>query len=722
MTKFLKSGLAGKVSGKKRAKGHFHMVYIDSVTGQPVVASEEGHTHEVESLPDGTFRLAPDPFDGHDHMMVEPYQPKPKNLSDEDEAETVQRVYSLYSAAYENESKWKKEGDEAEDFYCGQQWPEEVRQNLEKDGRACLTLNKSEKYIDDVVGYQRQARTDLKFLPVEGGDQAVCDVLNAATKVILDKCRFEQEESAVFEDEFITGRGNFNIYIDLMKDIRGDIVVERFPRDQVVYGPHEKPDASDADYLVKYQMWALSRLKSKYKDKADEIQASFADGITVKDGHVQYQTDQYLKSDNKVPVVLAGEVRTIDIAQKQMMVFELQEKLRLETTMIYEQSSQGFTNAFNWGTKELKQVETLQGLQMIKGVPFQKMRIVRVCGKVLLEDENPADLPVDDFSVIPVYGKKKGKRFWGKMQALKDPQRELNKRASQSIDIVNRMAGYGYFYDDGTFPTQTDVEDFKDNISGSGFVLKVSSVQNPPHKVEGSKMPTEVVALTEQSEARLSSLAGSSATSHAGANTSGQAIAAAEKSMLVGHERYFDNMSFGKKKIGESLIGYIQRYYPPERLARIVFNRAANPATPVEVGGQPIQQQDFTSIVQLLETADLSKVDVIVGEAEWSPSQRMSTFTTMTDMFAKGAPIPFEMILEMADMPEDVKRKMIQSIQMQQAAEAEQASTTSETEIQKSLIAKGLFPPKVLQQQGLAPPAPQPLQPPNMGGAAGLIS
>ena len=716
--KFFRTTKAG--AGKK---SHSHVVYVDMTPtmqvpampppapGQPpleppppppprvVVGMVNDHTHEVVFNPDGTFTLAADPFDGHAHTGMEEIVAVPPKVKAEDDAEVVQRVYELFKRAYEFDSKSIEAGVESEKFYCGEQWEPAVKRALEAEGRACLTINLMQKFIDDFVGYQRQQRTDIRYLPVEGGDQRVCDLYNTVSKVILENCNFEMEESLVFEDQAIPGRGAFNVYVSHDKDIRGEIRVESFPWDQVVFGPHVKPNGEDCEYAVKYSMRSISRLKAKYPKKAKEIEQNFELLSKIPEAvHHTFAHDQYLKSENATPVMIASNIASVDIGLKELREFELQEVIYVDVSVIADANAEFYLAAHGWRPADLAQVKTMEGLQVIeKAVP--KMRLTRVVGNVLLSDENPADLPADEMFIFPVYGKKKRGKFWGKVEVGKDTQREVNKRASQAIDIGNRMANYIWIVDQSMFATQAEFQEFKNNVSKPGYVAKVMSVNSPPVKVEGTKFPGEIVGLMEMSESRLAMLVSVSSTSKAGANTSGTAILQAEKSALVGSENYFDNLSFAKKKIGRLLIPIIKRYYSPQRIYNMVANYHSK--TPVSVGDQ--QFSDFTpdEIISILEDADTAKIDVVVGEGQWSPTQRLATLNILTDAISKGAPIPFDIVVPMFDMPEDVKQSIVQAMAQERQAQQVAQQKTAESEVQKTLIGQGVIPPKVAQEQGL---------------------
>lgn len=721
---FFKSDLGA--GGKKK---HFHMIYVDAARSArnepPIVAPHEDHVHELVALEDGTYMLSASPVDGHIHQVdfTKPYIPSLSRKKGEVEDDIVAEVLHLFQTALSLESDSRKKGLESEKFYSGEQWDKGVKQSLEDSGRSALVINFTGKYSDELCGHQRQNRTDIRYLPIEGGDQKVADILNIWSKHILEQCFFEREEAKVFFNQCVAGRGAFNIYMDFSKSLQGDAIVESYQWDRVAFGPHEKEDLSDCDYIIKDKMYTMAKVKQLWPKKAKEL-VDFYDSGQLRGSqpeqvefaeHEQHTTDQYLKSDNKLPLLLDGSLPLVDTAKKEIRVIECYRKTYEPGVVIANDMYDFYLNAVAWGSRELKQVEAMRDLGFYVVKKDQcKIRVTRICGHTLLSDENPADLPEDDFYVIPVYAKRIRDQFYGPVESAKDPQREFNKRISQSIDVVNRMAAYGYFYDNSTFLSPEDEEKWRNVSSTPGFNVKVRDASSPPTAAQGVKFPTEIVSMAEAAAANIRAMISIADMEKAGANTSAQALMQYEKNKLIGTEYLFDNLSFAKKKLGRLLIGILQKYYDAERVARIVISQ--NMKSPQQIGGEPAQNYDMEAIIQMLETADLSRVDVVVGESTWSPTQRVANLMILTDLMNKGAPIPFEMIAEFMDLPEDVKAKAIQAVQAQQQQQALSAQETSQAEIQKSLIGQGLYPPKVLEEQGLAPPS-QPPGPPQQEAA-----
>jgi len=330
---------------------------------------------------------------------------------------------------------------------------------------------------------------------------------------------------------------------------------------------------------------------------------------------------------------------------------------------------------------------------------------------VVLSDESPADLPADDFFVIPVYAKKRGYQFWGKVESSKDAQMYINKNYSAALDVINKVAAYGWFIDSSTFP-DNEKEKFKRMATSPGFVVELNDVNRPPVRVDGVKFPAEIINMMKIGEENVADQMNVLINPN-GANESGSLFAQRRNQKLMGSEYLFDNLSFAKQKLGRLLVKLIQRYYTPDRILRIVRN--ANTKSPVEVAGQPLDEFSDGDIMQMLNTADLEHFDVEVTESNWSPSARLSTFMLLSEMAQAGQPIPPEALIEFADMPDNIRQKLTTMMAQQGQAQAQAQQATADAEIQKTLIAQGQIPPEVAQRFLQTPQNDLPPTEPNQG-------
>ena len=686
------------------------------------------HTHEVQYVPPqvdpatgkvvapATWVVLPS---DHVHELKEvPAGELPKDEEEFTDEDVVSNVYQDFQECVDYESDSMERFAEAERFFIGEQWTDTEKQALKAADRACLTINVTQKHALELSGYQRENRQDLVFQPTENGDQRVADMYTAVAKHVLEKCYFWREEAKVFLDEMIGGRGLFNIYVDYSKKLDGSIVVERFPWAGCRFGPHEKEDASDCEVMFKDRWFSKYKLKQLFPKKAVEIENDYTQ---MSSGDFETTTPGTRPDDYpKTPFVTPRSIRGLPLYNSVKKEYRLLERWRRcyhETVVLVCPECDFTFPAFGWSKEDVDQASSLPGFV---GVPrtLETIRVTKVAGGILLSDESPADLPVSDFFVVPAYALKRDDRFWGKIEQAMDSQVALNKRYSQGIDIGNKAINYGYYYDDGTFHTEQEREKFKKNVSKPGFVQRVMNAQQPPNRTEPPNFPGEVVNLMEVDRAQVTEMMNIQVEPQ-GANDSASKLMQLIKMKLKGNEYLFDGLTFAKIKVGRLLLPLIRKVWTPKRIYRLLSNN--NAKSPVMVGGQPFEGFSEQEIVELLSQADVEEYDVSVAEISYSPTMRMAIFGLLSDLASKGSPIPPEVLIKFAGLPQDVETQVVEGIQQQNEMMAQGESEKANAEIAKTVIAKtGMVPPAVLEQLGMGqdqpPITPSPMEPGTLAG------
>lgn len=696
-------------------KGHYHIVYLRK-DGTGLCSTAKGHTHDVAVQPPQmdpmtgqemgapTWALSP-AEDGHTHELAgNPDLEESKDGLDDDAARVeLVRDYLKKDEEYERDSR--KKAEEADKFYRGEQWDDQVKDDLEASDRPALTINLIQPAVDVLTGYQRQNRTDIKFFPVEDGDSRVADILSAVVKNVCERNDFAYTESAVFEDQAIAGRGFYHAYADYERDIRGEVVIERYNWDEVYVGPHEKLDLSDCERVTKAKWYTLEKLKQLYPDKAEGLTEDWAQILAggnpsrEYDGRYGDQYEMEAKNGTSNPMF-------VNLKKKELRVLDCERRLYKRVPVFVYGEDDFVAPGNGWKSSDVAQVKTIPGFRVIER-PANKMQRLMVAGGTLLENTITDE---QEFSIIPVYAKRRGHDWWGKVEGAKDPQREVNKRHSQSVDIINKMTSHMWFYDQRTFADAREERKFEEGASRPGLKVKLQDVKRPPTRSDGAPMPQGVVEMEENAVGKLQAILAVNpallGTPNQGQAASSMAIIEGKKTALTGNEFLFDNLSYGKRRLGLRLVKLIQQVYTPDRIIRLLVNM--NARQPVQVGGQPLMQYQPQELVDLLQNEDLTKYDVVVGESNASPTTRLANYSMLTEMAGKGIPIPPDMVIEASPMPEEMRSKAMQSLQMQQQAAKEAEDRKYQMEIGKTAIAKGGRPAEGGQQQqpqGMTPDA-----------------
>lgn len=656
---------------KKVTNGHRHIVYFGE-NGIALASTAKDHAPEIKVNVETGEISAVDP-DGYIHEIVD-YEIVSKKSKEKDDLETVKNVLVDYQECFEFEDKSRQAGREAEKMYSHEQWEDKDKPSGD---RAAVTVNVLEDKIDNLTGYQKQNRTEPHFLPGEKGDSIVADILNIVIKDICNSCYYQREKSKVFEDESIIGRGLFNVYEDYERDVRGNIIIERFQWDDCFFGPHDKEDLSDCEVMFKTKWYSESKIKGLYPEKFEGM------GTDQKSLELKPEENQDGGIDRT-------KYELIDVNAKKYRLLERWKKEYEQTDVAVFAQDAFVYRLEGWSKEDIAALKTIAGMATLKRINY-RMRKTRVVSDKLLEDEYLTD---DDFEIIAAYGKFRKGKFWGKIEGVKDLQLLINKTYSQFIDIIAKVANYGYFYDADTFDDIKDEEYWRQNASSPGFTAKVANSEKPPKKEEGVKFPTEIVNAIQLFSQNLREIMNVNLSLQGISNNDQSGVAIRQKviQQLIGNDFLFDNMKFAEQLMFKIVIKKIQKLYTPERIYRIVENqnikKQAEPSSEgVILAGKPMSEYPKEAIMALLETVDLTDHDIIVSDAPDSPSAMMGAYLMMLETARTGAAVPPDMFINLSPLPEALKMQMLESLKAQQQQQVQSDQMKYSTEIEKTKIA-----------------------------------
>lgn len=666
---------------------HSHVIYLDQA-GNVFTTNNRDHKH-TGVMVNGVVLLDPYPKDGHVHTVGE-LPNIGDEPADEPEVEVINRKLSQFQEAYDYEKESIERGREAIEFLEGEQWDSSTKAKLESEARAALTINHIAPMIESLSGTYRQNRTDIKIFPQADGDQFIADTLTHAIKQILSQNNFEYEEVEAFENQAAVGRGVIECFPEFDSNVEGNIRVQHGPWDQYLFGPHLKLDASDAEYFFRWRWMTERQLKQLFPDAFKKPNYPTPGG------------DQFAELGQAGEDLsgLSDATLFINPQTKEYRFMECEEK-EYFLLNVYLDPSTGFVVSDLDIPKNLRSsMKTIVPGTSLQIIQQRRHRIRKtiLAGSTLLDDYYP-DLPQPPnatgpaFSALVAYAYKRGPVFFGKIERSKDPQREINKRRSQMVDIVNTSINNGWFVEEGQFPSKAAFEQFKRDAATAGFVVTVRDLNRPPHKVEAGQVQPGIVQLEMASLQSFREVTNVNASMLGSDNRteSGVVLQHRQRQALVGNEYLFDNMARLKKDLGRTLIQWISKIYTPRRIARLVMDQArleAAKSQKIQIAGQPVDPNDqmlLDMIEQKLTDRDMLAYDVEVGEAGATPTTQLANLQLLMEMAGRGVPIPPQALLEVAPIPN--KDKIMQMLQQAQEQQQAQESRKYDTEVTKSLIA-----------------------------------
>jgi len=591
-------------------------------------------------------------------------------MPDEEVAKTdndkLNKFDEWYKSAETAESKWRKVAEEDKAFYWSKQWEQQDLDKLNKQGRPALTYNEIKPVVNLVSGIERQNRYDLKAFSRTGASDMTSQIITILLKDIEDQSNASFEYSRQFVDGLITAKGYVEANVDYEHDyINGNITLERLDPFNVKIDPSSvKYDLSDAEFAFVDTWHTKSKLKLTYPNKAKEIGV-----MKLSNSDMQY---------NGTLVDLKGDYR-----QEQGTPADTKNdskyKIKVKNCWYRTWEKQSFL--FNETTGDMIQAEAegeaLEQWVMIQGIdrtdpmtgeviPGTKYRIIpdivkpilhyaRYVGNVILQDiENPLG-KLDRIPLVPFYAYFDGEECQGIITDLKDPQREINKRNSQFLHIINTCANGGVTAEEGSI----DVEFWKANMGTPGFIGIYKKNTKEPTKNEPSGVPQAHLIAGQSGEDKIKKISGVNADlmGQPGRQEPGIVLQLRQKQGMIAIEQIFDNFRYTRKLIGQLLLEMIQksRTYSDDEILALI--------------GREKMEIDPNEIQKIINDVSIGRHDVTIDMTTNNTTNRIANFTYLVELFKAGVQLPASLLLEaVPDLPnrDEVLAKVEKAQQEQQ--------------------------------------------------------
>jgi len=199
--------------------------------------------------------------------------PPPATVSAEDK-DILEEARERLKQCVDEEATERRAMEDDLRFCTLDQWDRQIRRERENDPngpRPCLTIDKINQYIVQVVNDMRQNRPAVKIRPVDDvADPETAKIFAGLVRHIEDSSDASIAYETAGESAVKIGLGYFRVGTRYVDDGSGDqeIYVGRIPNAFSVYlGPHIMPDGSDADHAFVIEQMPVEKFKKKYPGK-----------------------------------------------------------------------------------------------------------------------------------------------------------------------------------------------------------------------------------------------------------------------------------------------------------------------------------------------------------------------------------------------------------------------------------------------------------------------
>lgn len=496
---------------------------------------------------------------------TEPYENEPEgDPSVQSETEILEEAVKRFKAALDYESENRDLAEDDVDFRHGDQWPDSIRQQREQDQRPCLTFNKMEGRVDQVVGDQRQAKPSIGVYPADVGsdkkapnmtgtsDYALSQVMNGLIRAIEQNSDAQIAYNTGFDHAVGHGFGYWRIITewDLHDPFQQVIRIHRIKNSFSVYLDPlaQQPHGGDAEWGFISSMMDKEAFKRKYPKAETQSWTQSGQGDEYEhwfEGDNVRIAEYFRKVKVKKIAALLSDERVVHVDDENMLA-NLADDLKADKQTVTK-----------WKWVEVPKVEWFK----------------LSAGDVL---ETPREFPSFYIPIVRVVGKELNVRgydyFRGIIRHAKDAQRSYNfeRTAQAEITALQPKAPWMLTAEQlGPYKTLYERAN-KDSVPYLLYVHQEGVIhptrQPPPLPASGN------IANAQGADADIDATTGQyeSGRGEKSNEKSGKAIQARELSGDVANYAYHDNLHLAIKQTGLILVDMIPRIYDTPRTERIL--------------------------------------------------------------------------------------------------------------------------------------------------------
>jgi hypothetical protein len=505
------------------------------------------------------------------------------------------------------------------------QWPSDIRNEREGDAengpRPCLTIDKINQYIVQVVNDMRQGKPGIKVRPVDdASDVETAKILQGLVRNIEDQSSADIAYMTAGESAAKIGLGYFRITTEYVSDDSFDqeIVIKPIPNTFSTYlGPHIMPDGSDAEEGYIVEQMPKADFEARYP-KAKVDKKSFDD----------LDKDQaFWLTDETVTVVERFYIR----------------KSYEEVLFLDDGSQISRADYDEWPEEAGPKPE-------IEDTRFKTKKSLHWCkltGAEILEER---DLPGQYIPIIEVVGRETHidgqRRLWGLVRPAKDSLRMYNYWASTITEKLALAPKAPFIGAAGQFKGHEDRWKKANRVNYSYLEYEVVDVNGNAIAAPKREQPAPVeVAMVQQlaqieNDVKASLGMYKAALGESESQQSGRAILALQRESDTGTFHFGANLGVSIRHAGRVIIDMIPHYYDTRRIVRILGEDGEMQAVELDPEQEVSMRQIQTSRgIKRIFNPGVGKYDVTTTVGPSYNTKRMEAAATYVEL-AKGAADP----------------------------------------------------------------------------------
>jgi hypothetical protein len=569
----------------------------------------------------------------------------------------VDEALKKFERGYERERTNIALAFEDLEFRAGEQWPQQVKEDREREYRPSLTINRIPTFVRQVTGDIRLMRPSIRVVPVNNrGDAKTAEVLAGLIRYVENRSDAKHAYSTAADSQVVAGIGHWRVMTEYAGESTFDQELRISAVDDgvsVIWDPDAKlPNREDAKYCFVPVDISHDAFKERYPGFPVEDFEREASGRAELfnewwgDDFVRVAEYWYKEPETRKLALLPGGAID-DITD--------------ETDEAY-----------------LAQLEA-QGARIEEREGFCVYRSIISCAHIL---EKSVKWPGRYIPIIPVIGEEViiGKRRvrHGIVRNLKDPQRMYNYFRSAETEAVALQPKAPFVGTEKNFERHHD-QWTQANQKNFPFLQYVPDPKNnniAPQRISPAVNTNGILEGLQISAEEMKAVVGiyDAGLGNRSNETSGKAILARQRESDVGTVVYVENFARAIRHTGRIVLDLIPHIYDTERVIRIVGEDGKIDLVPIN--NEIVAMVNGLPIKQTLNDVTVGAYDVVLDQGPSYTTKREEARDGMTAFLQSApnaAPLVLDLIAEAQDWPNAEKfSKRLKTILPQQIQAMEQ--------------------------------------------------
>jgi len=523
----------------------------------------------------------------------------------------IQEAIDFLKFSNEADTENRQKGLDDLKFSSGDQWPIEVQNSRHLEARPCLTINKLDAYVRQIVNQMRQSRPRMRAHSMNSEANAkVADIITGIFKHIEVNSDADTAYDTAGEYAVRIGWGYWRVITDYVREDSFDQEIFIRPIDNpfsVYFDPNSiQPDGSDAEKVLITTLMSKDDFRIQYPGADDG-------GDFNQRGTGDFDPDWVQKEDIRVAEYFYCERKKTKLL------------LLSDGTKVYKDEAPSPEILASAGIMVVGERDTMR----------KQIKWCKLTGLEILEERDWSGRYIP---VVPVYGQQltvedKRKKY-GLVRNAKDAQRMYNYWQTSLTESIALAPKAKWLLAEGQDEGHEN-EWAQANIKSMPVLrykqTDINGKEAPaPQRLQPEPPPAGVIAAAMSIDKDLQSVVGIFDPSQLPqGNMSGKAIRGQQQQQDMTNFHYYDNLVRSMKHTGRIILDLIPKIYDRERVMRIIGYDGKPEMVTLNQ-----RTQDEMGVEKVLNDVTVGEYDVYMDTGPGYQSKRQEAVEAMMPMIS----------------------------------------------------------------------------------------